>query len=121
MTTTKLTKDEKNLSQVLQKLDEMPDHVRSTMRRLHEVIMEANPKLKPRIWYGMPGYAQSASAPVLVFFRNDEIMSLGISEKANLKPAGGSEGLLIPSAWYLTELDATTEKRISEIVRAATL
>lgn len=119
MAKTKQTKDEKNLQAVQEKLSEMPDPVRSTMQRMHEVIMEANPDLKPRIWYGMPGYAKSNSTPVLVFFRNDELMSLGISEKANLKRAGGQDGLLIPSAWYFEELDDVTEKRVAEIVRQA--
>lgn len=120
MTTTKLSKDEKNTQAVLDKLAEMPNHVRTTMHRMHEVIMQANPGLKPRIWYGMPGYAKSASTPVLVFFRNDELMTLGISEKATLKPVGGKDGLLIPSAWYFEDLDEATEKRVAEIVREAT-
>lgn len=120
MATTKLSKDEKNLAAVTEKISEMPEPVRDTMQRMHEIIMAANPDLKPRIWYGMPGYAKSASTPVLVFFRNDELMSLGISEKANLKPAGGRDGLLIPSAWYFEDLDEVTELRVTEIVRDAT-
>lgn len=120
MVTTKKSKDEKNTQAVLEKISEMPEHARDTMQRMHEVIMDANPNLKPRIWYGMPGYAKSSSSPVLVFFRNDELMSLGVSEKANLTPAGGKDGLLIPSAWYFDCLDATTEKRVAEIVRDAT-
>lgn len=119
MASANVSKDEKNLQAVLEKIGEMPDHVRGTMQRMHEVILEAAPDLKPRIWYGMPGYAKSASSPVLVFFRNDELMSLGISEKANLKPAGGKDGLLIPSAWFFEALDETTEKRVAEIVRNA--
>ena len=119
MATIKKSKDEKNLEEVLQKLADMPDNVRSIMQRMHEVIMAAVPELKPRIWYGMPGYAISSSSPVLVFFRNDELMTLGVSEKANLKPAGGKDGLLIPGAWYFEELDETTEDRITEIVKSA--
>jgi hypothetical protein len=46
-------------------------------------------------------------------------MSLGVSEKASLTPAGGRDGLLIPSAWYFEELDEATERRVAEIVRAA--
>lgn len=56
------------------------------MRRMHDVIVSAAPELEPRIWYGMPGSARSASSPVLVFFRNDDLMTLGVSEKATLKP-----------------------------------
>ncbi|MFC4333796.1 DUF1801 domain-containing protein [Salininema proteolyticum] len=113
------TKDEKNLQKVLDKIDGMDEPERTVMRRMHDVIIAAAPELKPRIWYGMPGYALSASSPILVFFRNDELMSLGVSEKATLKPAGGKDGLLIPSAWYFEELDDVTEQRVAEIVRSA--
>ncbi|WP_234802637.1 DUF1801 domain-containing protein [Mycobacteroides salmoniphilum] len=113
------TKDDKNLQQVLDKIAGMNEPARSVMRRMHDVIVAAAPELKPRIWYGMPGYAKSASSPVLVFFRNDDLMSLGVSEKATLKPAGGEDGLLIPAAWYFEGLDDVTERRVAEIVRAA--
>ncbi|MDX2375785.1 DUF1801 domain-containing protein [Microbacterium sp. LRZ72] len=113
------TKDEKNLQQVLDKIAGMKEPARSVMQRMHEVIVAAAPELKPRIWYGMPGYAKSASTPVLVFFRNDEVMTLGVSEKAPLRPAGGTDGRLIPAAWYFDGLDEVTETRVAEIVRSA--
>jgi hypothetical protein len=113
------TKDDRNLQQVLEKIDGMDEPVRGVMRRMHEVIMAAAPELKPRIWYGMPGYAASASSPVLVFFRSDERMSLGVSEKAAFRPAGGEDGLLMPAAWYFEDLDDATERRVAAIVRAA--
>ena len=113
------TKDDKNLQQVLDKIASMDEPRRGVMQRLHEVILSAAPELKPRIWYGMPGYAKSASSPVLVFCRNDDVMSLGVSEKATLTPAGGKDGLLIAAAWYFDGLDDVTEKRVAEIVRAA--
>ncbi|GAB3055181.1 DUF1801 domain-containing protein [Sediminivirga luteola] len=112
-------KDDKNLQQVLKKIAGMPEPARSVMQRMHDLIVAAAPELKPRIWYGMPGYALSASSPVLVFIRNDELITLGISEKAVLEPAGGEDGMLIPAAWYIDGLDDVTEKRLAEIVRAA--
>lgn len=112
-------KDDKNLQQVLDKIESTDEPRRRVMRRMHEVITEAAPELKPRIWYGMPGYATSAGTPVLVFFRNDELMSLGVSEKSAIAPAGGEDGLLMPSAWFFDDLDETTERRVAAIVRAA--
>jgi hypothetical protein len=116
---TMASKDEKNLQQVLDKIAGMDEPARGVVQRMHDVIVAAAPELKPRIWYGMPGYAKSASSPVLVFVRNDELMSLGVSEKATLKPAGGKDGLLVPAAWYFDGLDDVTEQRVTEIVRAA--
>lgn len=114
-----VTKDEKNLRKVLEKIASMAEPRRSIMQRMHQLISDAAPELKPRIWYGMPGYAFHASSPILVFIRNDELMTLGISEKASLRPAGGHDGMLMPAAWYFEELDAAAEQRVAEIVQAA--
>lgn len=114
-----MSKDERNLEKVMATIDKMDEPVRSVMLRMHEVIVAAAPELKARIWYGMPGYATSASSPILVFFRNDERMTLGVSEKAPFQPAGGDDGRLMPSAWYFDQLDDVTERRVTEIVRAA--
>ncbi|MBB5830725.1 DUF1801 domain-containing protein [Brachybacterium aquaticum] len=112
------TKDEKNLAQVIDKIGSMDEPVRSLVQRVHEIIVAAAPDLKPRIWYGMPAYARSASTPALVTLRNDERVNLALTEKVELVPAGGVDGTLMPAAWYLDELDAAAEKRITEIVRA---
>ncbi|MDN5599622.1 MAG: DUF1801 domain-containing protein [Brachybacterium sp.] len=112
------SKDEKNLAQVVDKIAKMDEPARSLVQRVHEVIVAAAPALKPRIWYGMPAYALSASTPALVTLRHDERVNLALTEKVELIPAGGSEGALMPAAWYLEALDETTENRIAEIVRA---
>ena len=111
-------KDEKNLAQVLGKIEGMDEPRRSVMLRVHEVIMEAVPELKPRIWYGMPAYALSASSPALISLRNDERMNMSIREKVDFVPAGGVDGLLMPSAWYFEMLDEATEKRIASIAQS---
>lgn len=112
-------KDEKNLREVLDKIASMGEPQRHVMQQLHDVILAVAPELRPRIWYGMPGYARSASSPVLVFFRNDDRMSLGVSEKAAFTTAGGTEGSLMPAAWYFEELDEAAQKRVAEIVTTA--
>lgn len=114
------SKDEKNLTQVLDKIAEMDEPRRSTMQRVHDLIVAAAPELKPRIWYGMPAYALSASTPALVTLRNDERLNLAITEKADFRSAGGADGTLMPAAWYFEKVDATTEKRIAEIVSSVT-
>lgn len=113
------SKDEKNLAQVIEKIAKMDEPERSLVQRVHEVIMEAEPSLKPRIWYGMPAYARSASTPALVTLRNDDRVNLALTEKVELRPAGGADGTLMPAAWFFDSIDETTEKRIAEIVRLA--
>lgn len=112
------SKDEKNLTQVTDKIAKMDEPTRSTMQRVHDVIMTAAPALKPRIWYGMPAYAKSASTPALVTLRNDERLNLALTEKAAFRAAGGVDGQLMPAAWYFETVDAATERRIAEIIRS---
>lgn len=112
------SKDEKNLTQVIDKISKMDEPRRSVVRRVHDVILAAAPTLKPRIWYGMPAYAASASTPALVTLRNDERLNLSITEKATFRPAGGADGGLMPAAWYFETLDEDTERRIDEIIRS---
>lgn len=119
MSSNEQSKAEKNAEAVMAKIAEWPPAVRKVGQRLHEVIMSAEPDLKPRIWYGMPGYAKSASAPVLMFFRHDEMYTFGLTEKAHLEPESGNASKLMPSAWFFVELDEATEKRIASIVRQA--
>lgn len=114
------SKDEKNLQQVIDKIAEVPEPQRSLMQRVHDVIMATAPELKPRIWYGMPAYASSASTPALVTLRNDERLNLALTEKANFVAAGGVEGGLMPAAWYFETVDEATENRIAQIVRSVT-
>ncbi len=112
------SKDEKNLAMVMDKIAGMDEPQRGMMQRVHGVIMDAAPDLKPRIWYGMPAYVMSAGSPALITLRNDERLNLAVSEKAKFRPAGGPDGTLMPAAWYFETMDAETEKRIAEIVRS---
>lgn len=103
---------------MIDKIASMDEPRRSVMQQVHEIIVTAAPSLKPRIWYGMPAYAASASSPALVTLRNDERLNLAITEKAPFRAAGGSDGELMPAAWYFENVDSTTQKRIVDIVRS---
>lgn len=112
------SKDEKNLQQVIDKIASMDEPRRSVMQQVHDIIVTAAPSLKPRIWYGVPAYAASASTPALVTLRNDERLNLALTEKVPFRSAGGVDGALMPAAWYFEEVDDATQKRIVEIVRS---
>lgn len=90
-------------------------------QRLHEIIMRSAPRLQPRLWYGMPGYAPAKSKPVVCFFRvdDDRYVTFGLTEKANLVAEADGPEHLLPSAWFLTGLDDATEARIAAIVEIA--
>lgn len=108
----------KGVDAVLEKIAGFADPYRDIGERVHRVIVEAVPELAPKLFYGMPGYALGKR--VLVFFRLDgENFSFGLSEHASHEIADGATDKLLPSAWFLREIDDATERRIGEIVRRA--
>lgn len=104
----------------LEKIAALPAF-RDVAARLHEVILAAAPELQPRLWYGMPGYATARKRPVLCFFRvdDDRYVTFGLTEHAHHEPDPSSGHQLMPSAWFLTQIDEPTEARITAIVRGA--
>ncbi len=105
-------------AEVLEKIAAMPEPYRGMGERLHALIRQSAPELKPRVWYGMPGYA--LDGPVLCFFRaDDRYMTFGLTEKVDLSVEEGAPNQLMGCAWFFTELDDATEAGLSEIVRKA--
>ena len=49
----------------------------------------------------------------------DEKNLAQVIEKIALRPTGGSDGTLMPAAWFFETMDEATERRIAEIVSAA--
>lgn len=113
--TSKQAKDE---AAVLAKIAEWPDPYAAIGARLHALILHTNPDLHARLWYGMPGYAKDG--PVLCFFRVDDYMTFGLTEKATFTLDEDAPHQLMPASWFFTELDAATEVQIAAIVREAT-
>ena len=103
---------------VLEKIAAMPEPFRGMGERLHALIRRSAPELKPRVWYGMPGYA--LDGPVLCFFRaDDRYMTFGLTEKVDLSVEEGAPHRLMGCAWFFTGLDDATEARLADIVRKA--
>lgn len=102
---------------VLAKIAGWPEPYRAMGERIHQIIVETVPELRPRLWYGMPGYAKGG--PVLIFFNVEDLMSFGLTEKASISVDEGATDQLVESSWFLAELDEPTEARIAAIVRKA--
>lgn len=108
--------------EVLAKIKQYAESGFKEAERIHQVIMQANPDLHPRLWYGMPGYAKTKDSAVLCFFRKDELITFGFTEAVNIAAlSDGSNNAMLPSAWYVTELTEETEKTISNLVKRATI
>ena len=61
--TKKAKKNADNESAVLEKIAAWREPYISIGERLHEIITKTVPDLKPRLWYGMPGYAKDGPRP----------------------------------------------------------
>lgn len=109
-----------------EKLESFPQPARTIAKRLHEVILSANPSLTPRLWYGMPGYAKNKSSPVLCFFRtpgtDEKYYTFGLTDKATIVREVKASHELMPSAWYIDGVfGKESEEEIVKIVKRATL
>ncbi|AGZ42003.1 iron chaperone [Actinoplanes friuliensis] len=102
---------------VLEKIAGMPDGDRVLAERLHALIKEHAPVLKPKLWYGMPAYARDGK--IVCFFQGAEkfktrYATLGFNDTATL-----DDGSMWPTAFGLTELTADDEKRIAALLKKA--
>jgi len=113
------SEDQKN--DVLAKINYYTQHGFPEATRLHELIMQANPALCPRLWYGMPGYAKTKDSAVLCFFRKDTLISFGVTESVDIASLAEENQSIFPSAWYITELSDSAEQTIRTVVAKATL
>jgi len=87
-------------------------------RRLHAIIKANAPDLTPKLWYGMPSYANK-DGKIVCFFQaaqkfNTRYASFGFNDVANL-----DEGTVWPVAFALKELTDDDEARISALVKKA--
>jgi uncharacterized protein YdhG (YjbR/CyaY superfamily) len=91
---------------------------RTIAKRLHELVKAAAPDLTPKTWYGMPAYANK-DGKVVCFFRDagkfkDRYATFGFNDAAKL-----DQGAMWPTAFALTKLTPTDEKKVSALVKQA--
>ena len=104
-------------SDVLARIDEMPEPERVIAKRIHEIIRVSAPGLTPKTWYGMPAYAKDGK--VVCFFQSAQkfktrYATLGFSDQAQL-----DEGSMWPTAFALRKLTTAEEAKIRALVKKA--
>ena len=106
-------------AELLAKLAAMPQPDRALGERLHALVKSAAPALAPKLWYGMPAYA-NRSGQVVCFYQNAQkfktrYATLGFSDKAKL-----DEGHMWPVAFALKDLTPAEEASIAALLKKAT-
>jgi uncharacterized protein YdhG (YjbR/CyaY superfamily) len=105
------------LTDLLEKIAEMPDEDRALAERVHAAIMAAGPDLEPRTWYGQPAYAKDGQ--VVCFFQSSSkfktrYSTLGFNEAAKL-----DDGPMWATSYALTGVTDAVEKTIASLVKKA--
>lgn len=104
---------------VLDRIAEMAPEDRALAERVHVTVTATVPELSPKTWYGMPAYA-NADGKIVVFFQDAGKFSyrystLGFQDAANL-----DDGDLWPVSYALKKWSPGVEKKVVELVMAAT-
>ncbi len=104
--------------EVLAKIADMEPDDRAVAERIHAIVTDLSPELKPKLWYGQPAYARNGKA--VIFFRsghadNQRYSTLGFSSLAALDDGSG----LWPTSYAVTTLTEEAEAEIVRLVRKA--
>ena len=107
------------LQAVLDRIAEMAPADRALAERVHMTVTATAPDLSPKTWYGMPAYA-NADGKIVVFFQdsgkfNYRYSTLGFQDAATL-----DDGDIWPVAYALRQWSPVVEKKVAELVKAAT-
>jgi hypothetical protein len=101
------------------KIASMREPDRSLGKAVHAIVTGAAPGLKPKLWYGMPAYA-NADGKIVCFFQDaakfkSKYATFGFNhDNANL-----DEGNMWPNAFSLKKLTAAEEAKIAGLVKKA--
>jgi uncharacterized protein YdhG (YjbR/CyaY superfamily) len=107
------------LQATLDTIAKMAPQDRALAERVHLTVTTHAPQLSPKTWYGMPAYT-NADGKVVVFFQdagkfNYRYSTLGFQDAAKL-----DDGDMWPVAYALQKWSPAVEKKVIELVKAAT-
>ena len=96
----------------------MPDGDRELAERVHTLVSEAAPDLRPKTWYGMPAYVDQDSK-VVCFFKpaskfGARYATLGFNDVARL-----DDGDLWPTEYAVTSMSGAVSTTIEKLLRKA--
>ena len=103
---------------ILAKLAQMPEPDRGMGKKLHTIVRANAPNLMPKLWYGMPAYADK-EGKVVCFFQaaskfKARYATFGFNDSAKL-----DDGSIWPTAFALKEWNGAVEAKIASLVKQA--
>lgn len=107
------------LEDLLKSIQAMPTDQRVIAERIHVIVTEVAPDLRPKTWYGQPAWT-NAEGKVVVFFHSADkygtrYNTLGFEEASQL-----DDGVMWPTSYAITgPLGVTEEEVIAHLVRKA--
>lgn len=103
---------------VLATIAEMPEPDRALGERLHAIVKTDAPALAPKLWYGMPAYA-NRDGKVVCFFQAATKFKTRYASFAFMDVAKLDEGAMWPTGFALKQLTAAEEAKIAALVKMA--
>ena len=107
------------LDAVLERIAAMAPEDRALAERVHVTVTATAPELVPKTWYGMPAYA-NAAGKVVLFFQDAGKFSYRYSTLGFQDPANLDDGDMWPVAYALQGWSPAVERKVIELVKAAT-
>ena len=108
-----------DLQATLDAIEKMSPADRTLAENVHRTITTTAPKLAPKTWYGMPAYA-NADGKTIVSFKNAGKFNQRYSTLEFQDSAKLDDGDIWPVGFAVTKWSPTVEKKIVELVKAAT-
>ena len=107
------------LQSVVDKIASLEEPDRTNAERIHAIVLEVAPSLRPRLFYGSPAYA-NADGKVLFFYQERAKFKTRYGNLAFFDAAQLDDGSMWTTAFAITELSAADEVTIAALVRKAT-
>ena len=108
-----------DLQAALDSIAQMAPDDRALAERVHATVTAHAADLSPKTWYGMPAYANEAGKIVVAFKNsgkfNARYSTLEFQDAANL-----DDGEMWSVSYALTKWSPAVEKKVAELMRAAT-
>ncbi|WP_127473580.1 iron chaperone [Microbacterium sulfonylureivorans] len=103
---------------VLDAIAALGDDDKALAEGLHRIVSDVAPDLVPKTYYGMPGYA-NADGRIVVFLQPAGKFKTRYSTVGFEGPAHLDDGDMWATAFALLALTPITEKKLTELVKAA--